>query len=301
MRVGSKGLAPARGREQRDLLHRIGLQVRSRRVELDLTIKDLAGQSGLSSRYLSDVEAGTGNISIGRLSGLAQALGLPLSTLVAKPSSGARWTIERLLDESSEQERGRILGLVETVLGRQARRILAILGVRGAGKSTVGRSLAERLDLPFVELVTKVENRAGMALADLFTIHDETYYRRLELECLTDLLAEGEPSVVAMPGGIVSNHNALELIRSTCRSIWLRARPEDYWSRVFAQGDRRPMAGREDAMADLRELVRRRESLYQQADFVVDTSDTSVERVVQRVLEELQTVSNLGPGPNQQK
>jgi len=257
-------------------------------VDLGLSIKAVAERAGMSSRFLSEVEAGRGNIAIGRLNNLAGALELPMVSLIRPLSAGgARHAIEELLAGCSDDELTQLLGLLEVARGKRVPRVIGLLGVRGSGKSTVGAALADELGISFVELARRIEEQAGMPLGDLFSLHGEAYYRRLEQKCLTDLVTSGEACVAALPGGIVGNADAFQLIRETCYSVWLRARVEDYWERVFAQGDTRPMAGREDAMADLEALVAHRDPLYRQADHIVETSGMPVDEIVNGLLTEL--------------
>jgi XRE family aerobic/anaerobic benzoate catabolism transcriptional regulator len=270
------------------LHHRIGGRVRQRRGDLGYTVKGLAERSGLSPRFLSDVESGKANISVGRLEQLAEALEQPLVSLVGPTGGGARQAIDALLAQCTEAELARALGVLEVALGRRTPPIIALVGVRGAGKSTVGPPLAEALGLPFVELDHRIEARAGLPIPDIFTLHGEGFYRRLELECFAELVEAHEPCVVALPGGIVASEAALNLLRGSCTAVWLRAKAQDYWDRVFAQGDTRPMSGRADAKADLRELIRRRDPLYEPADLSIDTSGTAPAQVVERVLAALE-------------
>jgi XRE family aerobic/anaerobic benzoate catabolism transcriptional regulator len=264
------------------LLARIGARVRRRRHGLDLSIKALADRSGLSPRFLSDVESGTGNIAIGRLERIADALSIPLATLVqpTRPS-GARAAIDALLDGRSEQELSRLRHTLEITLGRRQRQVIALLGIRGAGKSSVGPRLAAALSLPFVELDKRIEAAAGMSPANIFDFHGEPHYRQLERRCLAELIAADKPCVVAVPGGVVGNGEALALLRTACFSVWLRAKAEDYWTRVFEQGDTRPTAGRTNAMDDLRNMMKKRDPLYKQSDLIVQTSGRGVDEVVE--------------------
>lgn len=229
------------------LLRRVGERVRRARGELGLTARELAGRAGLSLRFVTELEGGRANIAIGRLQGVADALGLSLAELVADPVAAPR-------------ARG-----------------VALVGLRGAGKSTLGARLAAALSVPFVELDQRIEEAAGLSLAELFAIHGEAYYRRLELEALQALIAAERPFVVALGGGVVHDAEAWELARRHCTTVWLRARPEDHMDRVLAQGDRRPVADRPDAMAELRRLLAAREPLYGQAALQVDTSALGAE------------------------
>ncbi len=276
-------------RDAHALQKRIGGRVRQRRTTLGYTVKVLAERSGLSPRFLSDVEAGKANISVSRLEALADALGLALTSLLRPTAGSARQRIEELLEGRTDEELTRLLDVIEIALGRRTPRVIALLGVRGAGKSTVGRLLARALSLPLVELADRIEAAAGLSLGDIFTLHGERYYRTIELRCFAELVASGIPCVVALPGGVVSSDAALTLLKESCTSVWLEATAQDYWSRVFSQGDTRPMAGRADAMADLRTLIQQRDPLYRQADLVVNTSGVSPEQVTATILTALDT------------
>ncbi len=266
------------------LPRRIGSRIRLRRQELGLSVRALAELSGLSARFLSDVETGKANIAVSRLAAIASALGLSLSALVEPSRGGPRQAIDRLLEGCSDQDLARVLDLIELTLRRRRPRVVALMGIRGAGKSTVGEGLAAELELPFVELDQRIEAQAGMPLGDIFSLHGEAYYRSLELRCLSDLVSAGEACVVALPGGVVASDAARTLIRDACASVWLRASPQVYWDRLFASGDTRPMTGREDAMAELVALVERRAPLYAEADLTIDTTGVDPERVVLDVL-----------------
>ncbi len=274
------------GESARDsVLRRLGQRVRGRRKELGFTGQVLAERAALSRRFIAQIEAGQGNIALGRLEGLAEALSLPLEALVAEPRGGdVRGEIDHLLAGRGPEELRRALGLLELLLGGERPRVVALLGIRGAGKSAVGPRVAAALELPFLELDERIEAAAGLALAEIFTLHGEPYYRRLEGRCVAELLTGGEACVVALPGGVVSNDRAYELIRASCVCAWLKARPEDHIARVAAQGDRRPMTGSVDATAELRALIAAREPLYRQAELVVDTSKLTVEEVAAEVV-----------------
>lgn len=209
----------------------------------------MAERSGLSPRFLVQLESGRGNISVRRLVDVAGALDTTAAELLT-------------LSESASPP------------------VIALLGLRGAGKTTIGRRLARRRRVPFVELDRRVEQAADLSLGELFTLHGEDYYRRLEREVLQEVLSEGRPIVLATGGGLVASPDTFATLRRSAVTIWLRATPEDHWNRVVRQGDRRPMADHPQAMADLRSLLAAREPLYRMADHIVDTADRPPSKIV---------------------
>ncbi len=261
--------------------------MRTRRGDLGLTRQALADRSGLSLRFVAQLEKGEANISIGKLEGVALALGLSLSHLVVENAAPAS-RIQQLLADRSPAELERCYRVLQLTLGESQRHAVALLGLRGAGKSTLGVQAASQLDVPFVELDARIEDAAGLSLTEIFTLHGEGYYRRLEGGCVAELLSAGNPCVVALPGGIVHNEEAFRMVRRHTTTVWLKASPEDHMTRVLAQGDRRPMAQSQDAMAELRAILAAREPLYQQADLGVDTSAQGESESLRLLMEELE-------------
>jgi XRE family aerobic/anaerobic benzoate catabolism transcriptional regulator len=235
-----------------DVLDVLARRAREARLARGWTIRELAERSGVSVRFLVQLEAGRGNISVRRLADLARAFGLPPGAL--------------LTDTAANEPR-----------------VIALLGLRGAGKTTIGKRLARRLRMSFVELDGRIERKAEMSLRELFSLHGEDYYRRLERETFAELLAEGRSIIVATGGGIVAAADTYALLRQSAITIWLRASPEDHWNRVVRQGDRRPMADHPHAMAELRRLLIDRQPLYATADHTVQTSGRSVDAVVNEI------------------
>ena len=233
-------------------LESVGSAVRTQRERKGLTRRELAGASGVSERFLAQLETGDGNISLRRFAEVAHALGTTPAALLAPA------------EQTSEKP-------------------IALLGVRGAGKSAVGAALARKHGMRFVEVDQEIEAATGLPLGDVFTLHGEAYYRRVEREVLTRLLAEPAPMVLATGGSIVNDPTNFALLKSRARTIWLRAKPEDHWNRVVAQGDQRPMAENPHAFEELRALLAARQKLYARADHTVDTSDQTIKQVVAEI------------------
>ncbi|MFO0983140.1 MAG: shikimate kinase [Planctomycetota bacterium] len=275
----------------RALLKSLGQRVRALRRAHGLTAQQLAERSGLSRRFLTDLEAGKGNISIGRLQELSRSLEVLPASLLLPERKGAEsalvevWT---LLNGLSTAELDQVTDFVcQRFVRTRRRRKVALVGLRGAGKTTIGKHLADKLKVPFVELDRAIEQHCRMSLNDLFVLQGEATYRRLERDVLCRVLARNGASVIATGGGLVTNREAYELLRRQCVVFWLRARPEDHMHRVVAQGDQRPMRNNPSAMDDLRALLESREPLYALAHQQIDTSNLGVQGAVQAMLRQL--------------
>jgi XRE family transcriptional regulator, aerobic/anaerobic benzoate catabolism transcriptional regulator len=263
------------------LLTSIGARVRARRQARDWTIKSLAERSGVSVRFLIELEKGRGNISVGRLSAVADALGEPLVAFFLE-APVAR--IVAQLRGLKSAQLGAIERTVAALEGAPPRRFVALLGVRGAGKSTVGRQVAECLGMDFVELDARIEALAGLSLAEIFAIHGEPYYRRIEFEALSELVAEGRDVVVATGGSVVAHDESWQLLREHSRTVWLQADAQEHWDRVIAQGDHRPMNENPEAFAQLKALLQNRAPRYAEAEVVVETSRRTLKSVIDDVI-----------------
>jgi XRE family aerobic/anaerobic benzoate catabolism transcriptional regulator len=265
------------------LLQNVGSRLRARRHAVGLTLRALAQASGLSERYVGLAEKGEANLSLEKLHQLADALDVPVSWLVSDGPRGALDARLCALEPRALSEVGAWLEARHGTEPAPRSGIVALLGVRGAGKTAVGRRLAMRLGCPFVELDQRIEALADLSLAEIFAVHGEDYYRRVETEALGQLIESGGPAVVATGGSLVTHGENYDRLRAQAITVWLRARPEDHWNRVIEQGDRRPMRDHPHAMAELRSLLAARAPLYAQADHAVDTADLAVETVVDTV------------------
>lgn len=276
--------------EKDDYLCRLGERVREERARRGMTRKILARDSGLSERYLAQLESGKGNISIKLLRRIADALNLPLNRLVVgEPDEPAELRrIAEILRRLPLDRLGEARSLVETHFAapdRQARhRRIALIGLRGAGKSTLGRRLARRLDVPFIELDAQIERDLGLSLSEIFALSGQAAYRRSERRALDGVLERHPRFVLATGGSLVAEPETYQELLSRCFTIWIKAAPEEHMSRVIAQGDLRPMSDNLEAMADLNRILAVRTPLYARADAIVDTAGSTVEASFRQML-----------------
>ncbi|MEJ2174132.1 MAG: helix-turn-helix transcriptional regulator [bacterium] len=266
-------------------LARLGMRVRSWRQEHGLARKALALASGVSERYLAQLEAGHGNVSVLLLRKVAQAMNVSVEHLVREngdaPATLAALT--QFLGTLSEDRVEAAYRLLQAQFGAPRRHRVALLGLRGAGKSTLGAKLAQALDATFVELDREVEREAGAELGDVFSIYGQDAFRRFERRALERVLRHHDRAVIATGGSIVSEPETYQLLRDRCFCVWLKASPEEHMARVMAQGDMRPFRGRAEALEEIRSLLTERDRLYARADATIDTSGQTVKQSMARL------------------
>jgi XRE family aerobic/anaerobic benzoate catabolism transcriptional regulator len=269
------------------LLEDLGRKVRALRSGRGMTRKMLSADSGVSLRYLAHLEQGQGNISIGLLQRVARALRTDLGELFA---GGNNITAEQVLInelvqclDNDDQQRALQL-LYQNFSATQDGNRIALVGMRGAGKTSLGRRLAQHLDVPFVQLVSEIEKLGGMAVAEILSLSGQDGYRRLEEKALFDVLARQDKCVIETGGSIVSETSLFNILLTTCQVIWIKAKPEEHMQRVIDQGDMRPMESNDDAMAALRRILDAREPYYAQSHITIDTSGQNLEDSVQQLV-----------------
>jgi len=234
---------PSPAQQEATYLARLGERVRAWRSASRTTRKELASASGVSERYLAQLEAGQGNISVLLLRKVARAMGVAMESLVR--------------DAPDEEASGRRI---------------ALLGLRGAGKSSLGGKLAAALGAPFIELDREVEREAGAELGEVFAMYGQEAYRRFERRALERVLRAHDSAVIAVGGSLVTDPDTYRLLLDNCRTVWLKAKPEEHMQRVIAQGDMRPFKGRSAALEEIRKLLADRDRLYARAGATIDTT-----------------------------
>ena len=281
-------------------LTELGGRVRAWRAQRGMTRKALAADSGLSERFLADVESGKGNVSINSLEATARALNITVIDLLqdsARPALARAQGLLSRLDDSQLDQAYAVLantfGLADTQ-GREQR--VALIGLRGAGKSTLGAQLATERGVPFVELDREIEREAGTSMNEILLLHGQAGYRRYERRALLRIAEEHPDGVVMTTGGsIVSERETFDLLQSRFYCVWLKANPEEHMSRVIAQGDMRPFdsgGANTEALEDLRRILTSREALYARADAVVDTAARTVKQSMKDLKRAVHSVSN---------
>ena len=278
--------------EEDAFLQQLGQRVRTTRGVRGMSRKVLAKVSGISERYIAQLESGQGNVSIVLLRRVAHALGTPLDDLIPSGDTTPDWPLLRdLLRHATPQQ---IAQAKDILTGQSTTHAagrkpsvagIALIGLRGAGKTTLGRLLAERIGWDFVELNKEIERENGLSVAEIIALYGQEGFRRMEQAALARLLTRDKPFVLATGGGIVSEPLTFDLILSSFFTVWLRAEPEEHMTRVRRQGDLRPMADDNSAMQELRTILLSREPLYSRASACVDTAGLSIKDAAARLID----------------
>jgi XRE family aerobic/anaerobic benzoate catabolism transcriptional regulator len=275
-------------------LEQLGQRVRTMRALRGMSRKVLARVSGISERYIAQLESGKGNVSIVLLRRVANAMGAHLEDLIPAADPAPDWQVIRdLLRKASPNQIAQAKDLLASAgtSGHKAPSCgIALIGLRGAGKSTLGKMLAKRIGWNFVELNKEIEGDNGLSVAEIIALYGQEGFRRLEQVALSQLLARKELMVLATGGGIVSEPLTFDLVLSSFYTIWLKAEPEEHMARVRKQGDLRPMADDRSAMAELRNILKSREPLYARANAVVDTAGLSVDGAAAKLVDTVRPV-----------
>jgi len=268
--------SPAHEADDAEFLAAMGRHVREARERRGMARKAISHVAGVSERYLAQLEAGEGNASVLLLRNVARALGMPLTELLdPRDNSVEQRLIRRFLDRLPAHRLEDVVFRLMRDFGEEAaarRRRVALVGLRGAGKTTLGSALAAATGCPFVELDREIEREAGIGLSEVFLLYGQTGYRRIERRCLERMIGTHPEMVMTVGGGIVSEPETYNLLLQQCFTVWVRASPDEHMARVVAQGDLRPMQGNAEAMADLKRILDAREPLYQKADIALDTT-----------------------------
>ena len=283
----------------------LGERVRNLRSRQGMTRRAVAQAAEVSERHLANLEYGTGNVSVLVLLQVAHALQCSLAELLGDiTTSSPEWLLIReLLAKRSEGDLRRArLQLVDmfgeggSVQERQSR--IALIGLRGAGKTTLGQRLAKDLGYHFIELSREIENFAGCQISEIHNLYGTNAYRRYERRALEEAIQIYPEVVIATPGGLVSDSTNFNLLLSHCTTVWLQADPQDHMGRVAAQGDMRPMAASREAMEDLKRILEGRSAFYSKADLTVNTSTGSEDQVFERLRETIRKHLNLNTREN---
>jgi XRE family aerobic/anaerobic benzoate catabolism transcriptional regulator len=293
---------PVSDEEKDPFLIALGERLRALRSRRGLTRKALAKLADVSERHLANVESGVGNASIQFLRQITTVLNCTLAEMIGdETATSPEWLMIREIlrgrsDEELAQARATLAGIFDAPTSETARRQrVALIGLRGAGKSSLGRMLADHWMVPFVELGREVETLAGCGIAEIHALYGPNAYRRYERRALEDIIQRYPRAVIATPGGIVSDPATYNLLLSHCYTVWVRAAPKDHMARVLAQGDTRPMMGNREAMEDLKSILESRAAFYSKADLSFDTSDMTQETAYVGLLEQLRDSVTLAP------
>jgi XRE family transcriptional regulator, aerobic/anaerobic benzoate catabolism transcriptional regulator len=292
------GLDPGieNAKPEEDYLGKLGERVRNIRAQRGMTRKILARDSKVSERYLAQLEMGQGNISINLLRQVAHALATPLADLLQEeePSVEMKLLHEFLVRLDSHQLQ-RVWELLFVEFGSMhaqgKRERIALIGLRGGGKSTLGAALGKRLGVPFLRLSQEIEREAGTSMGEVFSLYGQSGYRRYERKALETVVAKNKRAVIEIPGGLVAEPGTFELLLSSCMVVWVAASAEEHMARVIAQGDHRPMDDNNEAMEDLRRILQGRAPLYGKADITLSTSGKTVDQSLEELSSAIESYS----------
>jgi XRE family aerobic/anaerobic benzoate catabolism transcriptional regulator len=275
-----------------EFLVAMGRHVREVRERRGMARKVLSQNAGISERYLAQLEAGEGNASVLLLRSVARALGMPVTELLdPRENSVEQRLIRRFLDRLPEHRLEDVVFRLMRDFGHEEaarKKRIALIGLRGAGKTTLGSALASALGFEFVELDREIERNAGMGLSEVFLLYGQAGYRRIERRSLGQMIESHADMVMTVGGGIVSEPETFNLLLLNCFTVWVKAAPDEHMARVVAQGDLRPMQGNAEAMEDLTRILEAREPLYRKADFTLDTTGEAVEQSLRKLRQAVQ-------------
>ncbi|MFL5084552.1 MAG: helix-turn-helix transcriptional regulator [Xanthobacteraceae bacterium] len=274
-------------------LTRLGERVRTIRSRRAMSRKALAKHSDVSERYLAQLEGGTGNCSVVLLRRIAHALSVPVTELIDdRPERSVesllmRQLIDRLSPAQAAEAREFLLSRFDGAMSELKRGRIALIGLRGGGKSTLGRLIADELGCPFIELDREVERESGMGLSELFEMFGQATFRRMERAALEAVLEKHPRFVLATGGGLVTEPATFELLLASCFTVWVKAQPQEHMQRVMDQGDLRPISGHARAIDELVAILASREPLYAKADATIETTDVTPDQAMQFLLKVL--------------
>ncbi|EKM99985.1 MULTISPECIES: helix-turn-helix transcriptional regulator [Acidocella] len=272
--------------DESEILPGLGKRVKLLRARRGMTRRVLAGEADVSERHLANLESGTGNVSILVLAQVAQALDCSLAELLGdETTSSPEWlSIRRLLHGREPSEIARALQGLSDMFGNSRphggatrHHRIALVGLRGAGKSTLGQMVAAKLGYPFVELRLEITRLAGCAPAEIQALYGSNAYRRYERQALEDTLQTYPSCVIATAGGLVSDNATFDLLLNNCLTVWLQATPEDHFTRVLAQGDLRQLPGNRNGVEDIRLTLESRVGFYAKSDLAFNTSGKTLD------------------------
>ncbi len=288
---GSKLPEDSNTRRTSKFIAAVGERVKNARARMGISRRVLSEKSAVSQRYLAQLETGTGNVSIALLRNIAEALDVPVDWLVTEedPWISDFAAVLPLYQKATREQRQRVLEILDPEHpGPRRMQRIAFVGLRGAGKSTLGRLTASEIALPFLELNQEIEQASGMPVHEVIALYGQEGYRRLERQSLERVADTHDALILAVAGGIVSVPETYNFLLRNYHTVWLQAEPEEHMSRVRSQGDERPMAGNPKAMEELRTILASREALYAKAEAVVNTSNQTVQNSLKKVLEEIE-------------